>query len=214
MNFAHQAFLSVLTATALVAVAAPAPAAVILEPVSATTNMGEAFPLVHAIDQSGLSRGYTTGVTRFDTYVPTATHVSQPGTDWVSNSQTGSATFDLGAVFVVDRAAVWNFGSFIGNPTFAIRDIDLLGSSDGILFTLLGSYTLTNPNGAPSTLAQILPFAPVSAEFIRMEVKSTYGSNAALGEIALAQAQVPEPASVVLLGIALLALGLARRLTR
>ena len=104
-----------LAASLAVAAAAPAAASVIRGAVSATTNMGEAFPLVHAIDQSGLSATYVSGVTDFDAFVATATHTSNPDMDWVSTSARGSVTFNLGSIFAIDRLAVWNFGTGSGD---------------------------------------------------------------------------------------------------
>jgi hypothetical protein len=69
---------------------------------------------------------------------------------------------------------------------------------------------LGNPTGAPNTLAQVLTFGPVSAEFIRMDVISTYGSPAALGEIAFAEA-VPEPGTLFPVGGGLIGLVARRR---
>lgn len=62
--------------------------------------MGESFPLVRAIDQSGLSAAYVSGATDFDTYVAATTHDSQPGSDRVATATTGSAVFALGAALL------------------------------------------------------------------------------------------------------------------
>lgn len=193
---------------ALALLAAPAQASWMRGAVSATTTMGEEYPLVHAIDQSGLSAAYVSGVTDFDAFVATTTHTSNPDLDWVSTSTSGSVTFNLGSIYTIDRLAVWNFGTGTGTPEFAIRDIELWSSTDGIAFTSLGSFSLTNPGGAPSTLAQVL-FAPTTAGYFRMDVLSTYGANAALGEVAFSQ--VPAPGSLVLVGAGLLAFTARRR---
>jgi hypothetical protein len=185
----------------------PASAGLIVGPISATTNMGGS-PLIHAIDQSGLSAEYVSGVTDFNTFVATTTHTSNPGTDWVSNNTSGNAVFDLGAVLLIDRAAVWNFGNGSGIPSFATRDIALDASVNGLDYINLGAFTLTNPNGAPSTLAQILVFPTTNARFVRMDILDTYGSNAAIGEVAFDA--VPEPGSLFLVAASLLLI-LSRR---
>jgi hypothetical protein len=204
--------LSQLTATlALVAAfAATAAAAPILGPVSGITNMGQSFPLSHTFDQSGLSAPYISGVTDFDTYV--ATHFSAPGTDWVATQVTGNVVYDLGGVVFIDRAAVWNFGTSGSDPLYAIQRITLEGSLDGVSYVPLGDFALTNPNGALNTLAQILSFGGVDAQFVRMNVLSNYGGPAsALGEIAFRAEAVPEPATVLLMGSGLLAFARRQR---
>src|SRR5262249_12359780 len=68
----------------LALMASPAWADSIIGAVSATTNMGEQFPLVDAINQTGLTAHYISGVTNFDVFVPTTTHDSEPGNDFVA----------------------------------------------------------------------------------------------------------------------------------
>src|SRR5262245_22353362 len=114
----------------------------IIGALSATTNMGELFPLVNAINQTGLSAHYTSGVTNFDVFVATTTHDSEPGTDFVAAVVTGTIIFNLGSVISLDRTAIWNFGPLGGNPIFATKDISLFSSANGINYTSIGDFTL------------------------------------------------------------------------
>ena len=192
--------------------AAQATAGVMIDPVSATTNMGESFPLVHAIDQSGLTANYVSGVTNFDTFVAATTHDSQPGNDFVAVNGTGSIVFNLGSVLGIDEASVWNFGGRAGFISFGIKDITLEWSADNITYKPIGAFTLPQGVTGVNTPAVVLAFgAAVNAQYIRTNVLSNYGSGSALGEIAFSQVQVPEPTSLALLAIGLAALGIRRR---
>lgn len=164
----------------------------IVQPQSASTDMGETFPLVHSIDQSGLSVGYTTGVTDFDTYLSgNPTHTSAPGTDWISSDATGSVTFDFGNVLNLEGMALWNFA----NPSPGVSDFELFASSTGNAgsFMSLGSFN-ANAQSPPSS-AQVFNFNPTAAQFIQMDILSNHGSSiTGIGEVAFKTADVtPEP---------------------
>lgn len=198
---------AVLTALAGVILALQAHATTITGVLSATTTMGEGFPLVHAIDQSGLSAGYTSGVTDFDTYIAgNPQHTSDAGTDWVSSTTAGVADFNLGSLMAIDRVVLWNNGA---NLTFAIAQVSLEASADAAFTTpvSLGTFNLaimSNPN-----TAQVFSFAPVNAQYVRFENFVSNGASViALGETAFSTTTaVPEPATVWLLSIGLLGVG-------
>jgi hypothetical protein len=183
-------------------------AGVIVSPVSGTTTMGEAFPLSHAFDQSGLSPHFTSGVTDFTSYIAgDPRHDSEPGNDWVSNTTTGVAVFDLGRVMNLDSVAIWNFGGLGGTLTFAITRVTLEASLDASFSnpTNLGTFNLsvfatTNP-------AQVFSFPSVDAEFVRLRDFQSNGAPAiGLGEIAFDAAPAPEPSTLTLFGIGTLGL--------
>src|SRR5688500_15321460 len=84
------------------------------------TSLGENSPadapLVNMINQSGLDKPFTSGVTDFDAYLTTGdppfaqAHFSN---NWQSELSftvpvTGHVDFDFGAVQPIDRLAIWN----------------------------------------------------------------------------------------------------------
>src|SRR5262245_47612122 len=92
-----------------------AEAAFILQPISASTSMGELQPAIHAINQSGLSSTYTSLLTDFDAYVgasPTASHGGGANV-WGAPAGIRSGNFDLslGGTFVVSGLAFWSLGA-------------------------------------------------------------------------------------------------------
>ncbi len=105
-------------ALALALLAGPTPAAragLILQPTAASTDMGS-FNTTTVPDntrnQSGLSTGYTSQVTDFDTYIASnPTHQSIVSAyRWFSASTTGNFDFDLGGTFTIQSFALWNAG--------------------------------------------------------------------------------------------------------
>jgi hypothetical protein len=171
---------------------------VIIAPVSATTTMGEEHPIAHSFDQSGLSTGYVSGVTDFDSYIAgNPTHTSAPGTDWASLQVAGQADFDLGSQYVIDRAVVWNF-NFAATLELAIQSVHIITAVDAAFTSGVvdhGIYnldTFTDPNPA-----QVLFATPTQAQFVRLTDFISNGipqdgdPRIALGELAFRQ--VPEP---------------------
>jgi hypothetical protein len=186
--------------------AAPATAQVVIEPAVAVTNMGTAgSQLLDTINQTGLSAGYTNGVTDLAAYI-----ASEPTYDsssfmniWLSaTSTTGFVQFDLGASRTVSTFIMWNLDS---TPE-AIQGITLQASQT---FSFpnpvtLGTFTATNSGLVTASPAQVFTFTPITAEFFRMQITSNYGDsrNTGFGEAAFGGTAVPEPSSLALLGMA------------
>ena len=110
-----------LAVTLLGGLAPTAHAGLILQPAAASTNMGT-FPGSspdNTRNQSGLSTGYTSLVTDFDTYIASnPTHNSNLFANvWVSaiGTLTGNFDFDLGGTFTIQSFALWNFGNNFNN---------------------------------------------------------------------------------------------------
>lgn len=168
--------------------------------VTATSNMGSGFgtQLINTVNGNGLSSRSLT-----------ATHASTaPFNSWVSatNQLTGAITFNLGGSYLVDRFSFWNQNA--GGPgaqgSTGIQNVQVQYSPDGLNFLNLpggpssfARVTLGGP-AAPQTFS----FAPVQASAFRFNVLSNWGftTNTGFAEVAFNSANVPEPASLLVLG--------------
>lgn len=205
---------SVLTASLL---AWPAHAGLMLQPAGISTDMGSfpTFEPVYAIDQSGLSASYVSGVTDFDDFVPTTTtdNGGSSFNTWFSASgnTTGQVDFDLGGTFNIGSFAYWADPQGIGQSI----NIFTLLADDNASFsspTTLGTYNASDGpgSGPPSqnnanNFGQVFEFTPTSASFVRLQILSNHGSTLTTGiSEAAFETVVPEPTSLGLLGGALL----------
>ena len=172
----------------------------------------------NTFDQSGLSTGYTSNVTDFNTYLagnPTHTLVFL-GFEWFSNRGTNSAsvTYNFGSVRSFDALALWN------DEASGIGLLNLLTSNDGINFAALatGLAPTDHPSGS-NYGADVFAFSATSAQYVRFDMSlcpqapSTF-TACAIGEVAFREAtgnSVPEPGSWALIGLGLACLTVARR---
>jgi hypothetical protein len=194
----------------------------IFAPTSAVINAGgPGFGSINdTLNQSGLSSGYTSGVTDFDSYIgtnPTHTLVFA-GYEWFSNDGTSSAsvTYDLGSLIGIDALALWN------EESSGIGTLDLFGSADGTLFTLLGSFNpLDNPYA--DYPAEVFTFEAALLQFVRFDMSDCPQADpgsfqaCAIGEVAFRTADVtpgvPEPGAwaMLLLGFGAVGFSMRRR---
>lgn len=199
MNFRKVA----LGAALAVSTATMAHAGVIIAPVAATIDAGGpgSGSISNTFDQSGLSIGYTAGVTDFDTYIasgPTHT-LTFGGYEWFSNYGTTSATvtYDFGALVTISALALWNEeSSGIGHLNLTAPDLGTIASVDPVDVPY-GDYG-----------AQVFSFAPVTTRYLTFEMsncpQNDPGSyqSCAIGEVAFnsgVAGGVPEPATWALM---------------
>ncbi len=208
---------------ALLTLGVDAQAQAIFGATSAVVNSGGtegAGSINDTYNGNGLLSPYTSNVTNFDAYIagnPLHTFF-YVGNEWFSGvSSTATVTYDFGAVRGLDRFALWN-EEFSG-----IGQLNILGSTDGVAFSSILSG-LTPPNSPENQNygATVYSFGPLSARYFRMEMSECPQPNGggyngcSIGEVAFRSASVnvvPEPATTMLMGAGLLALGavVARR---
>lgn len=214
-------FIAVMVTTTVLSTAAQAGA--ILQAGSVTSPQGDfegPFSLNNIINQSGLSVGYTSGVTDFDAYVAGTTHDGGGSLNsgfTRAGAPPGVFSFDLGAISDIDGLAFWevqNSGSVHSFNLYADTD-QIFGNGVG---ALIGTFNATGGGfGGPAiSSAQVFSFGEVSTEFLHIEVLTMEGGTGlipGIGEVALREAgtTVPEPTALALMGLGLAGLGFARR---
>ncbi len=181
-------------------------------------EFSSAYGIDNVSDQSGLSVGFTSGVTDWDTYFGTPSHtVIAADYEWwgaENSGLTGSVVFDLGMNYFVDKLALWN------EEVAGISTFDVYTSTDGISFTSVGpSLTPTNNPLELDYFADIFALTTTQGRYIKLDITGT-GDNGwntvSMGEIAFSTSTsvdpVPEPSTMLLLGCGLIGLaGTARR---
>lgn len=193
-------------------IATGAYATVILSPTAATASSETSggYGIGNTINQSGLSAGFTSGVTNFDTYLagnPTHT-TTAAGNEWFSAYGVTSATvtYDLGTAWAIDRLALWN------EESAGIGMFNVFVSLDGVTFTQVGFNLAPFDNPLTDYPAQVFGLGLHTARYVRMDVSGCpqpdpggYDS-CAIGEVAFSAASatsVPEPGSLAIFGAGL-----------
>lgn len=189
--------------------AGPAVAGLILQPASASSSQTQFGAADNARNQSGLSIGYTSLVTDFDTYIASnPLHDSLTQTNrWTSTSLPASIDFDLGGSYPIDRIAFWDQGTGIGS-TLAFTLI----AADNAAFTnptTLGNFNPVAVGDPSAVAAQVFNFPSTQAQFVRFTATQSNGfDGATVGEVAF---DLPEPSAVSVAGLAAAAIGMKRR---
>ncbi|MGK7944616.1 MAG: PEP-CTERM sorting domain-containing protein [Microcystaceae cyanobacterium] len=206
-------FFAITTATLSFGVMGIAQAGTIIVPESLSTTMGSQGTAIldNMTNQEGLSVLYTAG-DDFDTYLagnPTHDTYSNGMSVWASSVgiTEGSITYDFGSAVTLESLALWNSSPllFLG---IAIINFSLEASltSDFSSANDLGEFLATIPSNNPTT-AEVFPFTPTKAQFIRLNVLSNNGGpQASIGEVIFEESQdtespgdltIPEPSSLL-----------------
>ena len=177
------------------------------------TSVGDLFAIGNTIDQSGLSTGFESGVTDFDTYLASNPTHSTNGADeyWGLGGDTPTLDYDLGAVFTIDALALWN-GSIDG-----ISEANIYGSLDGDTYFLLTTILPLENSGGQRYISEIFSFAAAALRYVQIDIVSCHTPPTGycrVGEVAFRVAdvnEVPIPAAFPLLLSGLAGLGFAAR---
>ena len=179
--------------------------AAILSPSGALTDMGEVFAASRTRNQSGLSAGFTSAVTDFDTYTAanrTAFHGNGTNT-WGSTLgiRAGNFDFNLGGTYLVTAMAFWNL---IGDPS-SVRQFSLL-LDDNPSFSspvVFGAFTASNTLGTgANTALQVFTIPETTASYVRLQIMNTWSEDSThttFNEAAFRVTPTPEPSSSILL---------------
>lgn len=187
------------------------PVSILNSPSASPGGTGTGFQAINAINQSGLTINFTSGVTGFDPYIasnPIHTNFSQ-SMEWFAATGETSETLDLdlGSTINLGLLVLWN------EETYGVGNVEVFSSTDATFtsMTSLGSFSpIDNPLGTYP--AEVFDMTDASTRYVRMTFTSVSGSvPISVGEIAFGTA-VPEPSSAALLG--LVSLGLLFRRSR
>jgi hypothetical protein len=195
------------TATTIGIAGSASAVGIIFSPVNAVIDSGgpgyDNNPISVTYDRSGLSSGFTSGVTDFDTYIasnPTHT-IFYVGNEWFSNQGTTSATvtYDLGSSKTIDKLALWN------EEFSSIGTLNLFYSNDNVnFFSLASGLSPTNNPLDVDYKADVFSFASTNARYVRFEASACEQVNYAgcgIAEVAFSvntiAAAVPEPFTIV-----------------
>ena len=199
---------------ALIAVAGQAEAGFIVAPVGVTANtMGtNTGSILNTFNQTGLSAGYTSGSTDFDTYVasnPTHANLNAfNGWSGLAGPVLGYIDYDLGSSMMLESLALWNQHNTNGITSltvFVSSNIGFVGATNVGTFNPLSLNPIT-----------VQTFAtPAVGQYVRLQVNSigSTGTNVNLAEIAFEQGTttgtlLPEPTSLAIFGVGAGILGL------
>ncbi len=172
-------------------------------------------------NQSGLSAGYVSGVTDFLAYTSAnPTHSGSSGGNGFLANAGVSVDFDLGATYLLSDLALWNDVDFQGTKLFTVRIADNAAFTGAVS---LGSYSATYGPASGAIGAQLFDLADATGRYVRVTFDSNHSSGSMtnpyvnVGELVFgvqAASNVPEPASLALVGLSLAGLALSRRRKR
>jgi hypothetical protein len=214
--------LGIATFSTLFLEAKAASVSVIVSPVSATASSttSSSFGIGNTINQSGLSAGFISSVTDFDTYIagnPTHTIIAS-SYEWfgAAGTNSGVVDYDLGVSYPIDAFALWN------EESSGIGLFNLLASTDGTTYsTILSAISPSDNTLAADYGASVFGFSTTNARYFRLNLSGCPQPNpgsyqsCAIGEVALRSPRgiPPVPGPLPVLGAAI-GFGYARKIRR
>jgi hypothetical protein len=145
----------------VVLAASPASAQVVTPVAVTVSSTFSTYDEANLIDDSGLVAGL---------------HDEDFGNMWMSNTNdvTPTLTFDLGAVYAITAAQIWQYNATSIDLSRGVNGLNILASQDDVTYTPVTSASLTISPGGPIP-AQIVSFA-ATARYVRFVVTSNHGS--------------------------------------
>jgi hypothetical protein len=180
--------------------AGSAQAAKMLAPVSVQVvsggTAGVFWTVDNIIDQSGLTKTYTAGVTEFEDFVASdPRHGDALNTRWLSSSNTTSSilTFDFGQAVTLSKLALWDDLSST-NSRFIFSTPDLVN---------FASFRPIDRRGTSNPPVQVFDFRDITTRYLTVQIEGcnqggTSWTGCGVHEMAFAEGiagGVPEPAT-------------------
>ncbi|SJM92585.1 conserved exported hypothetical protein [Crenothrix polyspora] len=129
---------------------------------------------------------------------------------WLSESVTATLTFDLGDIYGLGGAYVWQYNPGNGSTGSGVKQFDILTSLDDILFTPVLSATLAQGDGIDGWFSPELKVFTKTARYVKFSILSNYNTSSSysgLSEVRFKSGlPVPEPDVTSLLALAVLGL--------
>jgi hypothetical protein len=122
---------------------------------------------------------------------------------WASDgTPTGSLVFDLGGVYSLTDALVWNYNAECCGLERGVRDLTVSISGDGVSYTPIGDFGLTEGTGGWIP-ADVLNLGGATGRFVQFGLTRNYGDEYLIGlsEVQFDGASVsetPEPGTAML----------------
>jgi hypothetical protein len=136
-------------------------------------------------------------------------HDTYYGDMWLTNKTvTATLTFDLGNVYALSGAYVWQYNPVEGGTNSGVRQFNILTSTDGSIFNLVRSATLDQGSGVDGWFMPEFKAFNQTAQYVRFSILSNYGSiYSGLSEVRFESGlPVPEPRVTGLLALSVLSL--------